>query len=266
MKMMRLGHASYLLTSRSGKKHLIDPFLSGNPGCPEAYTKPEFLKTIDTVYLTHGHFDHTAGLKELVDANPDVLIVCQYEMGLILLQSGYQNVHLLNYGGSVEFDDVKVSMVQALHTSSFKETENTPLYAGQPAGYVYDFMNDVTLYHSGDTTMTMDMKLIQEVYQPDLAILSSSGQFVMGPREAAYVTKNLLDVKYVIPNHHFPTKETSPRPEVLENMLQNFPVIETMMEKDQELFELLRDYKKTEVILLNFGEEREFSEQKVSHK
>ncbi len=263
MKILRLGHASYLMTSKEGKRHLIDPFLSVNPGCPEEYTKPDFLKTVDTVYITHGHFDHTAGLKELLHANPDVLIVCQYEMGMILIQNGHEKVYLLNYGGTVEFADVTVSMVQALHTSSYMETEGPPQYAGQPAGFVFDFKNDITLYHSGDTTMTMDMKLIQDVYKPDIAILASSGQFVMGPKEAAYVVKNLLDVKYVIPNHQFPTMENSPRPELLKGMVEQFPVIQTMMEKDEELSNLLKDYNQTDVIMMGYGEEREFSKEKV---
>ncbi|WP_340084657.1 metal-dependent hydrolase [Siminovitchia sp. FSL H7-0308] len=258
MKVLRMGHACYLLTSKEGKRYLIDPFLSLNPGCPEEYTKPEFLRTIDAVFITHGHFDHTQGLEEVENANPDVLIVAQYDFGMILLQKGYSNVHLLNYGGSIYLDDVKVTMVQAMHTSSYGETVGTPIYGGQPAGYIFNFHGDRTLYHSGDTTMMADMKIIQDFYKPSVAILSASGQFVMGPEEAAYVVKHLLDVEYVIPNHQFPNSNTTPRPEVLEGMVQQFPVIETMMNKDEKLLHLLEDDDKTEVIILNYGEEKEF--------
>jgi L-ascorbate metabolism protein UlaG (beta-lactamase superfamily) len=103
-----------------------------------------------------------------------------------------------------------------------------------------------------------DMKLIQDVYQPEIAILSSSGHFTMGPKEAAYAVKNLLDVKYVIPSHTFPTNETAASPESLTQLLQAFPVVEFMIDKDNELKELLKDYKKTNVIPLAYGEEREF--------
>lgn len=259
MKVLRLGHACYVLTSKEGKCYLIDPFLSINPGCPEKYTESEFLRTIDAVFITHGHFDHTHGLEEVKKANPDVLVVAQYNFGMLLMQKGYSNVHLLNYGGSVELEDVKVTMVQAMHTSSFGETEGTPIYAGQPAGYIFDFHGDRTLYHSGDTTMMVDMKIIQDFYKPSMAILSASGQFVMGPEEAAFVVKNLLDVEYVIPNHQFPNSETTPRPAVLEGMVQQFPVIETMMNKDEQLLHLLKDYDKTKVVLLQYGEEKEFN-------
>ena len=81
----------------------------------------------------------------------------------------------------------------------------------------------------------------------------------MGPREAAYVVQNFLNVKYVIPSHTFPTKDTAPAPEALNNLLAAFPIIETMMDKDRDLEELLKDYSKTKVVVLGYGEEIEFS-------
>jgi len=158
MKVLRLGHATYVLTSEEGNRYMIDPFLSINPGCPEKYTTPEFLSTMSAVFITHGHFDHTGSLDELIKQNPELPIVCQYDLGLILLQKGYKNVNLLNFGGSINFNDVRVSMVQAMHTSSYAETEGTPMYAGHPAGFIFNFNNDHTLYHSGDTTMMSDMR------------------------------------------------------------------------------------------------------------
>lgn len=103
-----------------------------------------------------------------------------------------------------------------------------------------------------------DMKLIQDVYQPEIAILSSSGHFTMGPKEAAYAVKNLLKIRYVIPSHTFPTNETAASPESLTKLLQAFPVVEFMIDKDNELKELLADHKKTTVIPLGYGEERDF--------
>ncbi|MFD1037408.1 MBL fold metallo-hydrolase [Virgibacillus byunsanensis] len=155
------------------------------------------------------------------------------------------------------FVNVTVTMVQTVHTSSYGETENTPIYAGEAAGYVFDFVDDHTVYHSGDTALMYDMKLIQDVYQPDIAILSSSGQLTMGPKEAAYAVKNLLNVNYVIPSHTFPSKKTATSPEVLAKLLEAFPVVETMIDKDIDLKELLADYQETKVIMLGFREEVE---------
>ena len=258
LKILRLGHAMYVLKSKIGKKYLIDPFFDLNPGFPPQLNTSDFYQSIDCVFLTHGHFDHTSGLNKLVEHKPDIMIVAQYELALILLQQGMKNVLPINLGGSVSFEELTATMVQAKHTSSYGETQGSPVYAGESAGYIFDFKDDYTLYHSGDTALMSDMKLIQDVYDPDIAILSSSGHFTMGPKEAAYAVKKLLNVKYVIPSHTFPTNETAASPESLTRLLKAFPVVDFMVDKDKELQELLKDYSKTAVITLAYGEEKEF--------
>jgi L-ascorbate metabolism protein UlaG (beta-lactamase superfamily) len=260
MKILRLGHAMYVLKSNAGKRYLIDPFFDLNPGFPQQLDTSDFYQSIDCVFLTHGHIDHTSGLSKLVEHKPDIMIVAQYELALILLNQGIKNVLPINTGGSVSFDDVTATMVQAKHTSSYRETEGgNPVYAGESAGYIFDFQDDYVLYHSGDTALMTDMKLIQDVFQPEIAILSSSGHFTMGPKEAAYAVRNLLKVKYVIPSHTFPTAETAASPESLTQLLKAFPVVEFMIDKDNELKELLKDFKKTAVIPLAYGEEKELN-------
>jgi L-ascorbate metabolism protein UlaG (beta-lactamase superfamily) len=257
MKVQRLGHAMYVLKSKADKNYLIDPFFDLNPGFPAQLDHADFYRSIHGVFLTHGHFDHTSGLKKILEHQPEVMIVAQYELALLLLQQGIKNVFPINLGGSVYLEDVHVTMVQARHTSSYLETEGAPVYAGEAAGYIFDFVNDYTLYHSGDTAIMSDMKLIQEIYQPEIAILSSSGHFTMGPKEAAYAVRNLLNVKYVIPSHTFPTLETAAAPDSLTQLLQAFPIVELMMDRDHDLKELLKNYPQTSVITLGYGEEIE---------
>ncbi|AXH99247.1 metal-dependent hydrolase [Sporosarcina sp. PTS2304] len=258
MKITRLGHAMYLLTSQSTKNYLIDPFFDLNPGCPPQFNTQEFFHTVDAVFLTHGHFDHTSGLQKMMEANPQLLIVAPYELAMILLQKGYQNIFPLNLGGSIELDDVQATMVPAKHSSSYGETEGPPIYAGEAAGYVFEFTDGLTLYHSGDTALSYDIQLIQELYKPTVAILSASGQFTMGPREAAYAVRNFLEVDFVIPSHTFPSKKTAASAEIYEQLLGAFPVVKHMVDKDQELEELLNDYDRTKVVVLGYGESHEF--------
>ncbi|MCL6453862.1 MAG: metal-dependent hydrolase [Alicyclobacillus sp.] len=255
MKIRRLGHAMFEYTTKDGHTYLVDPFFDLNPGCPESFLSADHLATLGGVFLTHGHFDHVSGLERVKQANPDVMVVCQYDLAMLLLQQGLSNVFPINFGGTAELPGVAASMVVARHTSSFGETEGRPVYAGEAAGYVFAFTGDHTVYHSGDTTFTLDMKLIQDFYHPDVAVLSASGHFTMGPREAAYAVRNLLDVRYVIPSHTFPTKAEAPRPDVWETLTANVPPVQFMMGKDRELAEHLAGYEKTQVVVLGYGEE-----------
>ena len=256
MKILRLAHAMYCFTSEAGTKVLVDPFFDMNPGCPPEYQTDECLNSIQLVALTHGHFDHTSGLDRIVAVNPEVLIIAQYELALILLGKGIKNVIPLNIGGQFEFEDLEITMVTARHSSSFGETAGTPIYTRESSGYIFDWKNDHTIYHSGDTAMMSDMKLIQDVYQPTIAILAASGHFTMNPKEAAYVVKNLLDVEVVIPSHTFPSEKTASSKETLQDLLTAFPVVEFMIDRDKELQKLLKDYSRTRIDILGYGEEK----------
>ena len=80
-------------------------------------------------------------------------------------------------------------------------TSGKLVYAGEPAGLIIRMPGGFTIYHAGDTCVFSDMRLIAEIYKPDLAILPIGDNFTMGPREAAYATR-FLGVKHVIPMHY----------------------------------------------------------------
>ena len=50
-----LGHATFRMDTPGGKRIYVDPFLNGNPKCPESEHQPE---RVDLIALTHGHGDH----------------------------------------------------------------------------------------------------------------------------------------------------------------------------------------------------------------
>ena len=50
-----LGHSAFRLDSPGGQRIYLDPFLNGNPKCPESELEPE---RCDLIALTHGHDDH----------------------------------------------------------------------------------------------------------------------------------------------------------------------------------------------------------------
>ena len=45
-------------------------------------------------------------------------------------------------------------------------------------------------YFAGDTALFSDMKLIAELYKPELAFLPIGDHFTMGPHEAAYAARS----------------------------------------------------------------------------
>ncbi len=242
----------FKLESQSGKNYLIDPFFSMNPGCGDLATE-EFTKSIDVVLLTHAHFDHTEGVNAFKDYNPNVQIIAQYELALLLMNEGFPNVMPLNFSGTLKTDDVSITMVPALHTSMYAELSDQAKYGGVAAGYVLEFTNDKTIYVSGDTGLTQEMKIISDLYQPQIALLSCSDVLTMGPREAEYAVRNLLDVDVVIPVHTFPNEKEAVRGDILKQLKEAFPIVEMMVGADQELAERLKDHK-TKVVIFGFGE------------
>jgi L-ascorbate metabolism protein UlaG (beta-lactamase superfamily) len=62
-------------------------------------------------------------------------------------------------------------------------------------------MDGARVYHAGDTALFSDMKLIGELYAPDIALLPMGGRFTMGPREAMMAAQ-YIGARTVIPMHY----------------------------------------------------------------
>lgn len=199
-----LGHAAFRLDSPGGKRVYVDPFLTGNPKCPEAEQKPE---RVDLIALTHGHGDHVGDTVSLAKQF-DCPVVALVELrGWLAGQGVPPNMaHAPNKGGTVTIDDVSLTLTDANHSSSSEEGD----YLGEPAGIVLE-TGDTTIYFAGDTNVFMSMQLIGRIYQPDVAVLPIGDHFTMGPREAA-VALELLGVKRCIPCHYgtFPLLRGTP--------------------------------------------------------
>lgn len=191
-----LGHATFLVTLETGKTILIDPWLAGNPACPPALHK---LPRVDIVAATHGHGDHIGSLLEVAREHRPK-IVANYEICLWLGSKGIENLCPMGKGGTQTIDGVGFTMVHADHTSGI-EDDGKVIYGGEPGGFVIALPGGLSLYHAGDTAAFGDMRLIAELYQPQLACLPIGDLFTMGPREAALAIR-FLGVHHVIPIHY----------------------------------------------------------------
>ena len=186
MKITWLGHSCVLL--EGSRKILIDPFI------------PDFVIpcTPDIVAVTHAHADH---LGVAVDLR--VKTVAMNELAQYLKQKGLP-VEPMNIGGTIEVDGVTFTMTMALH-SSWIEEAGIGMYGGAAAGYLIT-MDGVTIYHAGDTGLFGDMRLIGEIYNPDIALLPIGGRYTMGPREAM-IAAEYVGAPIIIPIHY----NTTPR-------------------------------------------------------
>lgn len=188
-----LGHASFSVRTPGGKTVLFDPWYTGNPSFPES-NKPT---KADVMLVSHGHSDHITDAASVAKST-GATVVAIWEIYSWLQGKGVQNLEPMNKGGTIEVKGLRITMTDARHSSSFDE--NGIVYLGEPAGFVVRLENGQTIYYAGDTSLFGDMKLIGEIYKPDIAFLPIGDRFTMGPDTAAIAAK-WLGVKQVVPMH-----------------------------------------------------------------
>lgn len=184
-----LGHSGFLLDD--GKHQLaIDPFLTGNE---LAKHKPADIKC-QHIALTHGHEDHFGDTVAIAKANKAELIavheVCNYAGG-----KGVEKTNPGNTGGQIDTPFGYVAFTQAFHSSS-----HGGQYMGMPCGLIVS-MGGVTMYHCGDTALFSDMRLIGDLYAPDIAAIPVGDRFTMGPEHAARAAE-MIRPRVAIPVHY----------------------------------------------------------------
>jgi L-ascorbate metabolism protein UlaG (beta-lactamase superfamily) len=188
-----LGHASFVVRTPGGQTIVFDPWFTGNPSFP-ANAKPA---KADVILVSHGHSDHITDVVATAKAT-GATVVGIWEIYSWLGTKGLQQLEPMNKGGTITVKGLRITMTDARHSSSFDE--NGIVYLGEPAGYVVRLENGQTIYYAGDTSLFGDMKLIGELYKPDIAFLPIGDRFTMGPDTAAIAAK-WLGVRQVVPMH-----------------------------------------------------------------
>jgi L-ascorbate metabolism protein UlaG (beta-lactamase superfamily) len=190
------GHSTFVITTPGGKRIVTDPWLEGNPKCPPAMKK---IAAADLILVSHGHSDHTGDLVAVSRATK-APVVAVYELAHGFELKGLTNLQGMNIGGTIAVAGLSVTMVPAIHSSSVVEND-TNVYLGNPAGFVVRMENGQAFYFAGDTALFGDMRLIAEMYAPQIAFLPIGDHFTMGP-DAAALAARMLAVRQVVPMHY----------------------------------------------------------------
>ena len=191
MKLTYFGHSCFQV-KLDGATPLFDPFISPNPAA--SAINVDVLRP-DYVLLTHGHSDHVADAERILK-NSGATLVSNYEIVTWFAAKGIENAHPLNHGGGHDFPFGRVSYVNAIHSSMLPDGS----YGGNPGGFVIKTPGG-TFYVSGDTALTMDMKIIGDRHRPDFAVLCIGDNFTMGPDDAALAAE-WAGVRHVVGVHY----------------------------------------------------------------
>jgi L-ascorbate metabolism protein UlaG (beta-lactamase superfamily) len=175
MKVTYYGHSCFAVEA-GGKSLLFDPFIRENPLARAV--KVESIAA-DYILISHGHDDHISDAVYLA-GRTGAMAISNFEVSEWLASQGVSRVHGLNHGGGFNFDFGRVKLVNAVHSSALPDGT----YGGNPGGFVVE-TRDGNFYYSGDTALTLDMKLIGESTKLAFAALCIGDNFTMGPDDAA---------------------------------------------------------------------------------
>ena len=191
-----LGHATVLCRLPGGEVILVDPWVAGNPACPD---DAKDLERVDAVLITHAHFDHIGDVLDICRRYEPSKVVANFEICHWLEGKGVESCSAMNLGGSQEVLGCKVTMVRADHSCGILD-DGKILYGGTAAGYMVRLPEGYTFYHAGDTALFSDLQLLAEIHRPELAFLPIGDLFTMDPHQAARASR-LLGVREVVPIH-----------------------------------------------------------------
>jgi L-ascorbate metabolism protein UlaG (beta-lactamase superfamily) len=229
-----LGQSAIRITTPGGKVILLDPFITHNPKTPAGWKNLAALGKIDVILVSHAHGDHVGDSFELAKTQ-NVPMWGPAGMNDTVAKLGILPANLaprFGKGGTITpwgASGPKITAVHAEHSSEL--TWKNPAtgkdevhVGGEPQGFIIQLENGFTIWHMGDTGVFGDMRLITQMYHPDLVLIPIGGHFVMSPADAAMVTREWIKPKFALPVHYGTTPQLAGTPAQFKAALGNSPV------------------------------------------
>jgi len=210
MKITYLGHACFTIEA-ADQKLIIDPFIKASPNFKESTW--DFVQDVNYILISHGHFDHVGDAVEL-SKTTGAAVVSNLEMKNWLTAQGVENCYHIQTSSVVE-SGVEIVVTPAFHGSSIALENGDNIYAGFPCGYVIKH-GGKAVYHSGDTGLFGDMKLVNELHRPNVGLLPIGGRFVMSTDNVIYACNNFFQFDTIVPMHYNTFPWLAADPAVLE--------------------------------------------------
>lgn len=241
-----LGQATTRIRTPGGKVIVIDPWVTSNPKTPAEWKDLKALGKVDLILVTHAHFDHFADAPALAKANnapmygPAGLGQTAATYGILppeLAPRFGKGGTILPFGAS----GPKITAVHAEHSSElgWKDAsgKDIVLPGGEPVGYIIEMENGFRIWHMGDTGVFGDMRLIGEMYHPDLVLMPIGNHFVMSPQDAAMAVRDMIRPRYAIPIHYGTTPQLRGTPEELISAMGNASVPRILVPQPGQKYE-----------------------------
>lgn len=212
------GHAAFKLVTPKGRVLLIDPWIS-NPANKNGKQDLAAIDKADLILVSHGHADHVGNAVEIAKKT-GAKLVSTFDLGNALTQyAGFPKDQAGmatggNFGGEISLLDgeVKVAFIPAVHGSTISGMDEKLHTGGNPGGFLISVKNGPTIYHTGDTDVFGDMRLVPQFHKVDVMLACIGNHFTMGPQRAAEAVR-LVHPKVVIPMHYgtFPVLTGTPQ-------------------------------------------------------
>lgn len=205
VKFTHYGGMTLLMERDDGYKILVDPFISGNP-----HTKAvvEDFRDVNLILCSHVASDHYGDLGEIFSQSNATVVLGRSSKELLNRQGYFDSKRCVNtdVGDSRVVDGIEINTVFAIHKSRLDNPDGSIGSMSAPLSFVIDVEPGVICYHQGDTALFSDVKLIRELYKPNIMAcgihrIRTGVSAPQGPREAAYAT-SWVGPDVVIPGHY----------------------------------------------------------------